>query len=165
MADEDGPQSNRREELLALTLSIYRYRHLLENLRQHRERNASIITRRNAAILAWIWATEELNLPNSPQNDISHDLDMGASEVGKALSIFSDNGLVVQIKSRSRREKIYQITDDGKTQLNLWLRNLAGQAYMHQVENLEVSEVIGPGTRLLTALKEQITRELLISRR
>lgn len=158
------PQPNRQEELLALVLSVYRYRHLLENLRQHRERNTSIITRRNAAVLAWLWATEELNLPNSPQKEISHDLDMGASEVGNALRIFLDNGLVVQIETLSRREKIYEITDAGKDQLNLWLRTWAGQAYIDQVQKIDMPD-LQPAYQLLTALKEQISRELRASRR
>lgn len=154
-----GELRPKREELLSLILSIYRYRHLLENLRQHRERNSSIITRRNAAILAWLWATEELGLPNSPQKSISHDLDMGASEVGKALETFSANNLVVQIEARSRREKIYKITDDGKNELNIWLRSWAGQTYINQVENLDVPD-LEPAYRLLAALKEQISKEL-----
>jgi DNA-binding PadR family transcriptional regulator len=89
---------------------------------------------------------------------------MGPSEVGKALEIFSKNNLVIQIDTKSRREKIYKITDDGKNQLNLWLRHLAGgEEYMNQVQDLDMPD-LRPVYKLLAELKEQIARELRASR-
>src|SRR5258708_21243357 len=78
-----------------LILEIYRYRHLLRNLRllheqrkrEERETAPSVKGPRVAAVLARLWATEDLGLPSASQKVIGVDLGIAPSEIGKMLKL------------------------------------------------------------------------------
>ena len=120
-------------ETVNLILDIYRYRHLLRNLsplyeerkREEREKAPRITGARVAAVLARLWATEDLGLSSVPQKSIGEDLDIAPSEIGKLLKqLRSDKqgpACVKLVSDQFGREHVYEITDEGKRQLTQWL--------------------------------------------
>jgi DNA-binding MarR family transcriptional regulator len=114
-------------------VKIYVYRHLLQNMEttrrstrlEEKKQAPRVKGPRAAALLARLWANEDLNLPATPQKVISHELGLGESEVTKMLkdlrSTANGERCVELISDGYAREKLYQITDAGKRALECWI--------------------------------------------
>jgi len=121
------------EATLRLIRDVYRYRHLLRNLRalheqrkrEEREEAPKIKGPRAAAVLARLWATEDLSLPSASQKVLGVDLGIAPSEIGKILKHLRSEKpgppCVTLVSDQFDRENIYEITDEGKRQLTQWL--------------------------------------------
>ena len=117
---------------IAIT-KIFVYRHLLNNLEstrreineQEQVRAPRIKGPRAAALLARLWANEDMALPATPQKVISRDLGLSDSEASSFLGSFAAevNGerFVELVAHNSRREKLYKITAAGKRDLYEWV--------------------------------------------
>ena len=115
-------------------VKIYVYRHLLQNLestrrsmrQQEKMQAVKVKGPRAAALLARLWANDDLKLPATPQKVISHDLGLSDSETTKLLKEFRSHSkegerCVELMSDRFSREKLYQITDAGKRALESWI--------------------------------------------
>jgi len=112
---------------------IYIYRHLLRNIessrraieKEQQERAPRITGPRAAALLARLWANQDLRLSPTPQKVLAHDLGLGESEVAKMLRVFRDArsgaACVTLVSPPHARESLYEISEAGKKELENWI--------------------------------------------
>ena len=164
-------------DTVKLFLEVYRYLHLLRNLhllygerkREEEEKAPSIPGPRAAAVLARLWATEDLGLPNAAQKVIAIDLGMAASELALILKELhgeqSGKSCVQRVSAPLSRENIYEITEEGKQQLTEWFFSRIapgsyGEATVEMIRQsaMDASRV----AKFVEALKSQV-RDLLMA--
>jgi DNA-binding MarR family transcriptional regulator len=132
-SDISGSDPQGQADVEITITKIFVYRHLLNNLestrqeirKQEQVRAPRIKGPRVAALLARLWANEDLELPATPQKIISRDLGLSDSEASSILGSLAQevNGesFVELIANNSRREKLYKITNAGKRELYEWV--------------------------------------------
>jgi hypothetical protein len=153
-------------------VKIYVYRHLLQNLestrramrQQEKIQAVKVKGPRAAALLARLWANDDLQLPATPQKVISHDLGLSDSETTKLLKEFrspSKNGerCVELISDGFSREKHYRITDAGKRALASWVLIHYTHESFHELIK-EAAPVAKNVTLSLNWLKSEAKRKL-----
>lgn len=108
-------------------LPMYRYRHLvgyLANGCATVNEKSAIQGPRAAAVLALLWAQEDLRLKKCIQKTLGLHLGIrNNAEIGRILNPLCESGLVRLVRGKNYRVKVYEITEDGKKQLNEWLGN------------------------------------------
>jgi|SRR5579859_2745270 len=153
-------------------MKIYLYRHLLRNLdrnlkalkAEEMKEAPSVKGPRAAAVLARLWANDDLGLPPAPQKVIAHDLGIGETVVGAMLKRFRTRRMnnppcVELISDGFAREKWYKITEAGKQELSRWM-------FAHYTHSsfMELIKTIPPNAtnvfRTLMALKKEVETQI-----
>jgi DNA-binding MarR family transcriptional regulator len=153
-------------------VKIYLYRHLLRNVETQRRaiekqcrRTAPHISGvRVAALLARLWAIDDLSLPSVPQKAIARDLGMGEGDVGKLLKRLRGKGVtgepcVELVSDGFGRENIYRITKYGRQELENWiLAHNTHTSFLDLIKNIppDLKNV----ARTLDALRKEAWQEL-----
>jgi DNA-binding PadR family transcriptional regulator len=141
--------------------TIHIYRHLISNLQRKTNvtEHPSIPGPRAAAVLARLWAASELGLEPRVQKRLGFDLDINPSDLGGYLRKFLKDGLVEKLPAQSEREKLYQITAEGKKALESWMRDqYAAREYLKSF--IKMDPDLRKMEGLVGALKNSV-REML----
>jgi DNA-binding PadR family transcriptional regulator len=141
--------------------TIHIYRHLISNLQRKTNvtEHPSIPGPRAAAVLARLWAASELGLEPRVQKRLGFDLDINPSDLGGYLRKFLKDGLVEKLPAQSEREKLYQITPEGKKALESWMRDqYAAREYLKSF--IKMDPDLRKMEGLVGALKNSV-REML----
>lgn len=125
---------NTADDVEKLFVTIFRYRHLLANLdseirkrnREERQRAPKVRGERPAAVLARLWADDDLGLAPTSQKRVGMDLGLDASQISDILGSLekpgtSGGGCVKLVSDPEGPVNEYKITDAGKQELESWL--------------------------------------------
>lgn len=127
MPRDDVPQTRPLDTEFAGLLPMYRYKHLvgyLANRYAIANEKSPIQGPRAAAVLALLWAQEDLKLEKCIQKTLGLHLGIrNNAEIGRILNPLCESDLVRLVRGKDYRVKVYEITAKGKTQLNEWLGN------------------------------------------
>lgn len=157
---------NTTHDLNELFVTIFRYRHLLMNFEsEYRKRARRVRGPRAAAVLARLWANEDLGLQPTSQKVVGFDLGIGPSELGKILADLrkpgtSSEGCVKLVSDQYSRQNLYEITGTGKQELESWLLvSYAPRPFMEFITNMSPNpdKVI----KLVESLKRKVKEDIL----
>lgn len=153
-AGEEGPTAEvppQAEDVAELLVKASQYRHLLKNLADEHKRTEreekrlapNVKGRRAAALLARLWAGQELGLEPCPQKAIAVDLGLGEGDAGKILADLREAGptglaCVKMVGNLYGRERCYEITEEGQRQLQGWVQAhyVVGDPFVKAIERI-----------------------------
>jgi len=157
--------SESKEDLESLFLIIHRYRHLLVNLAsQRRKLPSKVKADRPAAVLARLWAEEDLELRPCSQSRVGRDLGLDASAISQILGDLrkpgaSGEGCVKLASDPMGRSRIYEITDTGKRELEKYLQATYAPEQLNRFIR-EISPKPTKVTELVEGLKGEVKKLL-----
>lgn len=167
----DSSAQQQNDKAVAATVAdlakIYLYRHLLRNMEskrraieaQQQKRAPRVKGQRVAAVLARLWANDDLGLDPTPQKVIARDLGMGESDVTNMMRDLREPGstgpCVVLVSDRYSRENFYKITEIGKQELENWVL-----AYYTHDSFLDILKKMIPNTKNVALNLDALRREV-----
>jgi len=175
-AGAEGPTAEvppQAEVVAELLVKASQYRHLLKNLADEHKRTEreekrlapNVKGRRAAALLARLWAGQELGLQPCPQKIVAVDLGLGEGDAGKILADLREPGptghaCVKMVGDPYGRERCYEITEEGLRQLEGWVRAhyVVGDPFLKAIKGISPDPV--KIAKLIKTLESEVRSSL-----